>query len=70
MQTQTWLGRLLLKLHLFFSGSVLCIYRNPKVIPRNYLSMERALEKESGEEVKKLTVFERKENVYILFNTA
>lgn len=49
MQTQTWLGRLLLKLYLFFSGSILCIYRNPRVIPRYYLSMERALEEERGE---------------------
>lgn len=48
MQTQTWLGCLLLKLHLFFSGSVLCIYRNPRVIPRNDFSMERALGKEKG----------------------
>lgn len=48
MQTQTWLSRLLLKPHLFFSGSVLCINGNPRFIPRNYLSMERALQKERG----------------------
>lgn len=66
MYTQTWLRCLLLKAHLFFSGSVFCINRNPTLIPRNYLSMERALEKQR----KKNIMTSEWQYIYMFFHIA